>query len=229
MDESVIRHRLGQPVPAEDELASDVMHVLRPKSKPCGQDGTPGKHDASCSGEHDECDQFRPRHGEDGNVGNNAPENINFEYLDTVQQTVTSDEGAAEVGRQGTPPPTESQRVAEAHVSTSQMDRRAVPSKPNAPRLHPRQRRSRTLCARDPGKTVVVLASVPSVAAEPSYPNAKAVPAIPSAVSKSSFSLLSSSMHREGGGKGGGGYNRRAPAVLCDDSLLPWPLGRRCW
>lgn len=96
-----------------------------------------------------------------------------------------------------------------------------VPSKPEGSRPRSRQQRNRRLRGNDGGKTVVILASVPTVAAE-MRTRRSAADAGPLFTSKSSHSVLSTSLQHN---KGSTLPSSSAPA----QTLLPWPMGRRCW
>lgn len=86
----------------------------------------------------------------------------------------------------------------------------ATPRKPEvSARPRSRQQRNRRLSATDAGKTVVVLASVPRVARE-ARPTRTLLPGTAGAA------LL-------------GSPSKEAVKVLPDQTVLPWPLGRRCW
>lgn len=105
-------------------------------------------------------------------------------------------------------------------ISSSTATRGGVyPSKPETTRPRFREQTSRRLRANDTGKTVVVLASVPTVTREarPSRP-LQGTGGAALLGSTSSHSMISPT--RDAGA---------APNVTSDQTALPWPLGRRCW
>ena len=185
MDEAVIRHRIGQTMFAGDNLTEDVLQVMRPRSRLQG------------GGNRQDDDDFGPVYDKGGG-DNNA-------------RVLCSD--MMQPGRPvGTGSAVQRKRLAAPAPTTVDGDARggAVPSKPDAPRLrHQEQRKkNRRLYANDAGKTVVVLASIPSVTRE-------ARPTGPLPGSKNS---RSSTSPERGAGK-----------ASSDHTVLPWPLGRRCW
>ncbi|CAN0537068.1 unnamed protein product [Ectocarpus sp. 12 AP-2014] len=93
------------------------------------------------------------------------------------------------------------------------------PSKPETTRPPLREQTSRRLRANDTGKTVVVLASVPTVTREARA--SRPLQGTGGAAllgSTSSHSMISP--NRDEGA---------APNTTSDQTALPWPLGSRCW
>lgn len=105
-------------------------------------------------------------------------------------------------------------------ISSSTATRGGVyPSKPETTRPPLREQTSRHLRTNDTGKTVVVLASVPTVTREARA--SRPLQGTGGATllgSTSSHSMISP--NRDVGA---------APNATCDQTALPWPLGRRCW
>ncbi|CAN0006826.1 unnamed protein product [Ectocarpus sp. 12 AP-2014] len=105
-------------------------------------------------------------------------------------------------------------------ISSSTATRGGVyPSKPETTRPPLREQTSRRLRANDTGKTVVVLASVPTVTRESRA--GRPLQGTGGAAllgSTSSHSMISP--NRDAGA---------APNATSDQAALPWPLGRRCW
>ncbi|CAM9902934.1 unnamed protein product [Ectocarpus sp. 6 AP-2014] len=105
-------------------------------------------------------------------------------------------------------------------ISSSMATRGGLyPSKPETIRPPLREQTSRRLHANDTGKTVVVLASVPTVTREARA--SRPLQGTGGAAllgSTSSHSMISP--NRDVGA---------APNATSDQTALPWPLGRRCW
>lgn len=192
MDEAVIRHRVGEIIPYGDNLTEDVMHVLRPRSRLQGANSS--AQDDGGSG---------PFSGEDG--GNDRGRAGVSDVLQQPERSVETGNNAVE-----------RRRSASKGVRGG-----AIPSKPEAPRPRSREQRNRCLYASDAGKTVVVLASVPTVTKEARSNGGQQLQGTAGVAllgSKSSQSMISPS--RDVGA---------APKVWTDQTVLPWPLGRRCY
>lgn len=189
MDEAVIRHRLGEAIPYGDIFTEDVMHVLRPRSKLQGANSSA----QDDGGSRQFCEEDGGHDG--GSVGGSGmvlqPQR-SIEAENVMEQRRPSSQGV--------------------HEGT-------FPSKPEAPRLRSREQRNRCLFASDPGKTVVVLASVPTVTKEARSNGGQLQVKAGAALlgSKSSQSTISPS--RDAGA---------VPKVWTDQTVIPWPLGRRC-
>lgn len=196
MDEAVIRHRLGEATPYGDNLVGDVMHVLRPRSRLQVQGASSSAQDGGSCG---------PFCGEDG--GN-----------DGERVGVSNMQGHSLSQR-----PIETGNVMEQQRRPSSQGIRGgtIPSKPDAPRLRSREQRNRSLYASDAGKTVVVLASVPTVSKEARSKGGQLQGTAGAALlgSKSSQSMIHPASRDAGA----------TPKVRTNPSLVPWPLGRRCW
>ncbi len=188
MDEAVIRHRVGQAAPPGDILTEDVLQVMRPRSR-LQQGAGSGQDDDDIGPVSDE------RGGGGGGGGGGHGTRVG---CSDMMQPVGG-------GRLAAPAPIPAGGGGGGALGG------AVPSKPDAPRMRYREqrKRNRRLCASDAGKTVVVLASIPTVARE-----ARPTGPLPRTKSGSRSTM---SPERDAG-KG-----------LPDKTVLPWPLGRRCW
>lgn len=200
MDEAVVRHRVGQGVPLGDDFAQDIMHVLEPRGRSHEMEkdqvkstGGYGHSMGSCHEDADSGDDawrtgFPDVVQPQGPVGTTSPVDRRPENKGRVE-----DLGCAASGRSG-----------------------GFPSKPRAtrPRSRDHSRGRRRMYASDAGRTVVVLASVPTVTRE-----AQSMPASATLLgSGSSQSMIAASKD-----VGGGSH------MATDQAVLPWPLGRRCW
>lgn len=195
MDQAVIRHRLGEENHYGDKLVGDVMHVLRPRSTLQVQGASSRAQEGGSSG---------PFCGEDG--GNDG-ERVGGSNMQGQLQR-----------------PIETGNVMEQQRIPSSKGARggAIPFKPEAPRLRSREQKNRCLYASDAGKTVVVLASVPTVTKEGRSKGGQLQGTAGAALlgSKSSQSMIHTASSRDAGA---------TPKVGTDPSVIPWPLGRRCW
>lgn len=209
LDEALLRHRVGQPTPSEIDLTNDAMQVLRPNSR---------------AGYGDQPQVRGVGGGEDGGVsfdashetyGDASTTHVGAGYHALVQRRPSSGGIAAERGglqatgrRKGGPVDVDGAGV--------------IPLKPEGSRPRSRQPRNRRLRVNDGGKTVVVLASVPTVVAEVRT-RRSAAEAGPLFGSKSSHSVLSTSLQHNRGSR------LSSPSVAPAQASLPWPMGRRCW
>lgn len=189
LDDAILRHRLGQPTPSENDFTSDAMQVLRPNSR---------AHDPNQW-------QVEAVGGVDG---------LGSGYHDLLQQRPSSSGIETERGRLQA-------AGSRKGCSVDANGAGVVPSKPEGSRPRSREQRNRRLRVNGGGKTVVVLASVPTVAAE-MRTRRSAADAGPLFTSKSSHSVLSTSLQHNTGSTL---PFSSAPA----QALLPWPMGRRCW
>ncbi|CAM9206404.1 unnamed protein product [Hapterophycus canaliculatus] len=198
MDEAVVRHRVGQGIPFGDDFAQDIMHVLEPGS---GFRGMKSDRVNGVGGDGDNLDSYR-REGDRDDAGC------------TAFPLVVQSQGPVDVTSPADHRP-ENNRNVEDFGCAASGPIRGVPSQPKEtrPRSRDHNRCRRRVYASDAGKTVVVLASVPTVMRE-----LQSMPAIAALCGPSSQSVTASS--REGG---------QGPHANSDQAVLPWPLGRRCW
>ncbi|CAN0152886.1 unnamed protein product, partial [Scytosiphon promiscuus] len=199
MDEAVVRHRVGQSIPFGDDFAQDIMHVLRPSSRSDGM-----RNDRVSAVGRD--DGFSESDG--GDVDRGDGERTGFPEVTKSQGPVNVN--GAEIRR-----PESNGSIKDSGCDASWGLGRS-PSKPREarPRSREHSRCRRRVYGNDAGKTVVVLASVPTVTRE-----AQSMPATAAMLgSRSSQSMTAHSMALGVG-----------PCVTSDQTALPWPLGRRCW
>lgn len=220
MDEAVVRHRLGTLTSPGSGLPDDVIQVLRPSNHLQRGSSISGKDVAFENGgtlspwrdEYDENDSAIP-----------AEAFLVGELDDAVSTFETTLEGKGgsivrpidahhgDVGRD----------IAAAPVGA------ALPSKPENPRSRGhQQQRNRRLRTNDPGKTVVVRANVPTVAAEPRPRSSPGTAGAPFGRPKSGHAKLSLALQRGLDYKGRG--VQMTSAAPSGKEQLPWPLGRRC-
>lgn len=220
MDGTILRHRLGDPTLVDDEQAHDALEVLRPSST----------------------NERRRRRSSSDNYDEEADKNTCDDgiskYLDEDRTTGVT------IDAEGTPcsvlPQQQQLRLASSVMDESGVISRGSPLATAGDRdvpTRPRESRRRNLwqepnrrlqsAGPSAGRTVVVLASVPTVVAA-TRPKLTRGP--PSALfgSKSSHSALSATVQPQQQGF----TPEKASSVVPQSTTahaLPWPLGRRCW
>lgn len=190
------------------------MQVLRPSSRFDCQLHSPGSREEDGAKDSGGFGSWR---GEGGfRVGDKYHQNTGESNFCLAQQRPSTSGSVIERGRQS------SFRFARnahdtAFTTSPAAGAEKFPSKPDGPQPRSHHKKNRRLQVNGDGKTVVVFASVPTVATET---RSKLLNP------KSSHSILSSPLRR---GQGGDGHPQIASPVPSDSTRLPWPLGRRCW
>lgn len=222
MDEAVVRHRLGTLTSSGGGLADDVIQVLRPSSRlqiDSGGSDVAFENGGTLSPWRDEYDQ---------NGGVVPREEFLVGGLDdTVPHLETTMlETSGDLGKGGGVRQTDRHGDANGDIAAAPLDGVTLPSKPENPRSRGHQQWNRRLRENDAGKNRLVLANVPTVAAEP---RARSSPGTGGALfgrPKSGHAKLSLLLQRGLDDKGRG--VPMGSAAPPGKEQIPWPLGRRC-
>lgn len=228
IDEAILRHRLGDPTLTTNAFAHNaIMQVLKPCSR--GDGSQQCRPSSGGVGDNNKSMCASPCLDEDGN--NISGGNIGGHSSSrSVQRRPISGETTLGLGRQnGTNSPFPIDHIVDNQVVdlVPTEAQRVVPTRPKttpprfAQQYRQQQNNNRRLHPSDPGKTVVVLASVPTVTVAGRDTLTRGPPSAMFA-SKSSHSMLSVRHQHRGGG-------RKAPPTIAVPKTRnqPWPMGRR--
>lgn len=218
IDGVILQHRLGDPTHFVDELGHDVMKVLRPSS---ARDGGQTPVDDVKSGTNAwESTSQSPDHRRD------ISRNRSNGYLRS-QRPHLSSKGTAPGGIENKSLVAGAGRYDDADPNNVEVE--CTPTRPSRSRW-PCSQNQMKRCLHPPedgtGKTVVVLASIPTVAAAT---RTKLARGPPSALfgRESSHSLLSAGHQQQGAGDKKLMFMRASQNTTAQD--IPWPMGRRWW
>lgn len=213
MDEAMLRHRIGDSVRSTDKLGHDIMQVLRPSTARAGFQGRSDDPETVTNG------------------GEHASQSPDDYRNDTGWNLVDG------LSRSEQPPAASGGTATNVHVDgagghsddgTPKTAAECIPTRPNGSKrsCSPPQQTSRYLHRADgtTGKTVVVLASVPTAtSASPTKLTRGASRALFG--SKSSNSMASIKHQPRGVGREPSSMSTQ-PNTMQE---LPWPMGRRRW
>lgn len=205
MDDAILHHRLGDSTRSVDEREHDAMKVLRPSST---GDGRPRSVDDAKNGTNagKNASQSPDRRSATDRIGPNGcsrPEQAHLGSGETVAGGIENSSCAAGAGGYG-------------DADADNVEAECTPTRPSGSR-RPCSQHQTNRCLHPPeggaGKTLVVLANVPTVAAAT---RTKLTRGPPSALfgRESSHSILSTSM-------------RASQNTTTQE--MPWPMGRRWW
>lgn len=214
MDEAMLRHRIGDSVRSTDKLEHDIMQVLRPSTARAGFQ-RPSEDPETVINEGEHASQSPDDHRHD----------LGWSLADKFSRSEPPPDASGGTATNA------DVDCAEGHGddSTPRTAAKCIPTRPNGSKRSssPLQQTSRHLHRSDgtTGKTVVVLASVPTATAASPMKMMRGASSCALLGSKSSNSMASTKHQPRGVGREAPPTNTHPNAM----QELPWPMGRRRW